>query len=349
MSLTSFLNESKEMRSLLKTHFPVEYKSVVFPHLKAPPLTTNYALIGQAFDYLLRFYIQRHNPNAPQKSHWIADFLRFTLKEGDEESRRQKRIEDAALPYLDNAHTNHERYLADGIVTDELLASCLDLAAIDGLFRAGELRGSLGVADPRDIRDLRNLLALVPSTPFLDGEKVRLNPAFAFPSGADCDLWIDNALIEIKTTKFSALKQEQYQQVLGYLLCTLERESKKGHRLSSWGVDTIGVYFSRHGFLWIADISTIASEEVFRRFLPFWDEHVKRYHEERSAHRAIRDSTSQSLEALIVQVDALKGLSSYTHWLSQLSDAEFSTWKAYPTAPYYASGTIEAEQERRAR
>src|SRR5450755_2475736 len=349
MSLTSFLNESKEMRSLLKTHFPVEYKSVVFPHLKAPPLTTNYALIGQAFDYLLRFYIQRHNPNAPQKSHWIADFLRFTLKEGDEESRRQKRIEDAALPYLDNAHTNHERYLADGIVTDELLASCLDLAAMDGLFRAGELRGSLGVADPRDIRDLRNLLALVPSTPFLDGEKVRLNPAFAFPSGADCDLWIDNALIEIKTTKFSALKQEQYQQVLGYLLCILHRQYEQGRDLFPCPVQHLGVYFSRHGFLWMVDISTIASEEVFHRFLPLWDEHVKGYHEERIVLRARRESSVQSIEALIVQVDALKSLSSYMHWLSQLSDADFSTWKACPLAPYYAHGAIEAEQERRAR
>jgi hypothetical protein len=344
MSLTSFLSESPEIRSLLKTHFPLEYKSVVFPHMKAPPLTTNYALIGQAFDYLLRFYMQRHNPHAPRRGLWIADFVRDTPA-----TSSKKNVANTALPYVENAHRNHERYLEDGQATDELLASCLDLAAIDGLFRAGELRGSLGVADPRDLRDLRNLLALVPSTPFLDGEKVHLNPAFAFPSGADCDLWIDTALIEIKTTKLSGLKQEQYQQVLGYLLCILHRQYEQGRDLFPCPVQHLGVYFSRHGFLWMVDISTIASEEVFHRFLPLWDEHVKGYHEERIVLRARRESSVQSIEALIVQVDALKSLSSYMHWLSQLSDADFSTWKACPLAPYYAHGAIEAEQERRAR
>ncbi|MFL5624001.1 MAG: hypothetical protein ACJ788_00205 [Ktedonobacteraceae bacterium] len=249
---------------------------------------------------------------------------------------------------------HHERYLEDGKVTDELLGSCLNLAIIDGLVRAGEIRGELGVADPKDLRDLRNLLAIVPSTPFQDGGscKCKLNPAFPFPSGADCDLLIDNTLIEIKTTKLSEMKQEYYQQLLGYYLLNL-RDSRfpdtinpPSYARASYAIQRIGVYFSRHGYLWTVNIEDIANDDTFHQFLPFWDEQVKQYHGERTARR---ERPPRSLEELTAEVDRLRGTTGYMHWLSQLNDADFSTWKEWATASYYVYGALEAEQERRTR
>lgn len=41
--------------------------------LKAPPQTKNYSIVGTAFDYLLRFYLERINRNVI-KDRWVADF-----------------------------------------------------------------------------------------------------------------------------------------------------------------------------------------------------------------------------------------------------------------------------------
>jgi len=250
VSLTSFLKHSSDIRTALRQTFPLPRRQGIFPALQAKPLTTNFALVGQAFDYLLRFYIQRHNPCAPKKTHWVADWIRAELQvdADDEDGALLQERERAARTFLEKAHENHETYLATGEITDDLLRSCLDLASIDGLVRAGEIRGSLGQADPRDLRDLRNLFALIPQSPFLNSTPCLLNPIFPFPSGADCDLLLETMLIEIKTTKFPEVKQEYYQQLLGYYLLNL------GDQHHPREIEHIGVYFSRHGHLWTIPI-----------------------------------------------------------------------------------------------
>lgn len=262
MSLTSFLKQSGEVRALLEQYFPLPVMSTPFPPLRAAPLTKNYSMIGQGFDYLLRFYMQRNNPYAPSGSRWIADSIDSTRNPSHEKK--------SASPLLEQAHTRYDQYIEDGVVTDALLESCLHLAVIDGLVRAGEMRGPLGEMDPRDIQDLRNLLAIIPSYPFLEGYRCKLNPSFPFPDGADCDLMIGNELIEIKTTKFSEMRREYYQQVLGYFLLNM----KAGMR---YPVQHIGVYFSRHGYLWSVAIDTIASNEAFQQFIPLWDGLVEKH------------------------------------------------------------------------
>lgn len=328
MSLTDFLKTSSDIRIALRQTFPLPRTKDRFPVIQAPPLTTNFRMVGQAFDYLLRFYIQRHNPNAPVKHHWVANWIRLEHQESAL----------SAQAFLEKAHKNHEDYLTTGEVTDDLLRSCLDLAAIDGLVRAGELRGSLGQADPRDLRDLRNLFALIPQRHFLNGSPCLLNPAFSFPHGADCDLLIGTTLIEIKTTKFSDLKQEYYQQLLGYYLINL------GNQNDPREIDHIGIYFSRHGYLWTLPIEELGGEQAFHRFLPVWDAQVERYRQSRQSEEA---PPAQSVNDLIAQANQLSGASAYTSWLTRLSDIDFLTWKSYSTAPYYVQGALEWEERRR--
>ena len=42
------------------------------PGIKAPPLTTKYGWTGTAFDYAMRFYLQKLNPSA-KLSRWLAE------------------------------------------------------------------------------------------------------------------------------------------------------------------------------------------------------------------------------------------------------------------------------------
>lgn len=340
MSLTHFLSQSSEIRLALRSTFPYTLKKGSFPAIQAPPLTQNYAVVGQAFDYLLRFTMQRNNPSAPHDSHWIANWIRADFVINDEEDRQDQELAVSARPFLEQAHVHHEAYLNDGIVTDELLKSCLDLAIIDGIVRAGHLRGQLGAADQRDLQDLRNLFALIPSDPFHSGSPCVLNPAFSFPSGADCDLFIGNTLIEIKTTKFSYLQQDHYQQLLGYYLLNLNNLK------DPYGIQNIGIYFSRHGYLWSVSIDEVGKKDVFRRFLPLWNEHIKRYHNRRTQKE---DEPAQSIKELTAQVNQLKGVDQYMNWLSQLNEIDFLTWKAHSTAPYYVHGAIEMEEAKRCR
>ena len=79
MSLTTFLR-NKDVRDRFSKDFPVPEVKLEGKIL-AQPLTNHYSLIGTAFDYLLRFYLQRHNPNVIDRGHWIAESAVELLQE----------------------------------------------------------------------------------------------------------------------------------------------------------------------------------------------------------------------------------------------------------------------------
>ena len=75
MSLTSLLSDrnNQELRDKFKTEFLTPSFNLK-AELKAPPLTNNYGIVGTAFDYLLRFYLQHHNKDTfIQNDYWVAD------------------------------------------------------------------------------------------------------------------------------------------------------------------------------------------------------------------------------------------------------------------------------------
>jgi hypothetical protein len=62
MSLTSSLR-IKEVKEAFASEFE-KPKLKLDWKIKVPPGTTNYALVGTAFDYLMRFYLERLNLNS---------------------------------------------------------------------------------------------------------------------------------------------------------------------------------------------------------------------------------------------------------------------------------------------
>ena len=75
MSLTSILSDrnNQELRDKLKAEF-LRPAFNLKTEIRAQPLSTNWGIIGAAFDYLMRFYLQHHNKDTfIQSSTWVAD------------------------------------------------------------------------------------------------------------------------------------------------------------------------------------------------------------------------------------------------------------------------------------
>ena len=170
---------------------------------------------------------------------------------------------------LNGAKENYARFIRIGDVTDDLLKSILILAKLDPVYRAGmlfetDINTEYGGIE-QDVVDLRSLLAIaVDSGRFKPKNSAFLNPDFGIGSalvgGADADLILDGALIDIKTTKKLKFTQAMYNQILGYCaLSTLEKKFK---------IERMGIYFSRYGVLHTIPVGNIedSAKEIIRWF-----------------------------------------------------------------------------------
>lgn len=276
MSLKDFVSQP-EVAARLKQILPTPGLSAK-PALQAPPLTKNYSLVGSAFDYLLRFYVQRLNP-CSKASKWIAEYAAF------EEAGVGKKV-ISLDKIIANAKRYHRKYLTSGLIPDELLASILALAQLDAVCRRPELLWDnsyfekLGEIDPQDIADLRQLITIVPVEDFRATNICLLNPTFGAASelvgGADCDLVLDTTLVEIKTTKELSLSREYLNQLLGYAVLS-RIGGISGARSQS--VQAIGIYFSRFGYLWKFDLSHAITPHDLSEFTLWFKQTALKYKE----------------------------------------------------------------------
>lgn len=275
MSLTSFVTEPAN-RLYLLSKLPKPRGPAKVP-IQAPPLTQNYGTIGTAFDYLARFNIKRNFPQSHDgpwlaESSWNAIAIRggFSGSVSEYLSRPPRNIEQR------RAHSSEEqtRFLAGGAQAlviakgrytsylkhegdmREIASSCLDLAYMDVVYRAGIYpRQPLGTHDPLDIEDLVALHERLPQ-PFPGPHKqIDLNPTFGAWSsrvgGADADYIADDTLIDIKTTKHLKLEDEWWLQLVGYALLDELVATDKGRNAR---INNLAIYYSRYGGYWATPI-----------------------------------------------------------------------------------------------
>ncbi|OIQ72020.1 hypothetical protein GALL_463610 [mine drainage metagenome] len=238
--------------------------------LIAEPKTLNYGLVGTAFDYRLRFRIERENKCDTRP--WIASLwsgssfvAQSELSEAGLDidinymSERSSSIEDINS----EARTLLDLYLKTGNMTDALIESALKLATIDIVFRSGRYEDQIGIVNPLDIADLSNLFELIDADKFKSNQSCYLNPTFGIGSelvnGADADLIIDGALIDIKTTKKSDFSWAYFDQLVGYLLLhAIDCE----HQNIPRSIERLGIYFSRHNCLFLVNVTDLIDESM---------------------------------------------------------------------------------------
>ena len=280
MSLTTFIAE-KAVKEKFAQEFPMP-KIKLEGALLAPPVTNHWSLVGTAFDYLLRFHIKWLNPFAIE-TEWIAEHVVksnvMILGEGKPTEKNHeaiRRLYSIARRNVEEARAAYQRYLEDGEITDELIRCAVHLARIDPILRAWYVDPNMGVADDGDVEDLRRLISLVKPQLFKAERLCMLNPTFgeasALVGGADADLVIDDALIDIKTTKYLKLKQRDFHQLVGYYL--LFRLSGLVDTPADPDIKRLGVYFSRHGKLVTFPVKSIINESRLPAFYEWLREYI---------------------------------------------------------------------------
>lgn len=242
MSLTSFITSSKDYRDLIRDNF-VKPKFNA-GSLIAEPKTKNYGLVGTAFDYLLRFKIGRENKCETKP--WVASMPKqFPL------------VEEINI----EAQTSLNLYLKTGKMTKSLMESVLKLATIDNIVRSGQGADMVGSVNPLDLADLSNLYRLIDAGKFKSKQSCYLNPTFGIGSelvnGADADLIIDGALIDIKTTIKPDFTRSYFEQLIGYFLLHIIDCEDRNVPVS---IKKLGIYFSRHGCLFLMDVADLIDE-----------------------------------------------------------------------------------------
>jgi len=268
MSLTSFL-QNKDVKERFRQEFQKPRFSMK-KDLLAPPLTKNYSLVGTAFDYLLRFYIERLNPNAVAKGPWAAEVALSFIG-------RNWQLLATAEDIVSQAKERLNAFLETGKMGDDLLESALLLAGLDPLFRAHTGYEYIGRVDSDDLQDLRNLLSIVAPETFRARELCLLNPTFGEASdlvrGADADLLIDGTLIDIKTTKNPRLQRRAFDQLIGYYV--LYEIGGIGELSPKPDIQKIAIYFSRYAYLYALDLEQIVDRERFPAFVVWFKNRAK--------------------------------------------------------------------------
>ncbi len=288
MSLTSLLS-IQEIRQKFNETF-CRPKVKLEGKILATPQTKNYSLIGTAFDYLVRFYIKYEKPDAIS-SKWVAESgleqlklysgkyahevdlekktIKLVLNEDSKINSNNSKYKDLEISEknFEEAKQNYESYLKSGKITKELIKSTIHLAQLDFVYRSGRIIFS-DVVD-QDIQDLENLIKVFKDKKlFSKKSTIYLNPTFGEAShlvgGADADLIINDTLIDIKTTKFLKFDQKMYNQIIGYYLLS---KIGKINGTSEIKINTIGIYFSRHGLLYTLPVSVIESKTNIKKFL----------------------------------------------------------------------------------
>ena len=216
MSLTSFIAKP-DVRDRIKSLRP-QLPRKIDASLKVEPRTKHYMLVGRAFDYLLRFELQRRSPHAIAQR-WVADAplwqgntinidtgevtwvvesppyvnqIRVSRTNTGTQKFGDSRQNDDWISIYDTAPLvlsvikEAKRVVAAYTKSkkpsitrrEEIAGYAIRLARLDSVVRTGELDPQFEIADPEDVQDLLALLAIVPFDALLHKQLMLLNPTF---------------------------------------------------------------------------------------------------------------------------------------------------------------------------
>jgi hypothetical protein len=226
--------------------------------------------VGTAFDYLLRFVVQRLNPHAHGGDRWVAEHAVLRLA-------RFKTLYETGYEIVSDARMELEKYKKSGKIGNGLIKSALLLATLDPIVRANVGHENIGVVAEDDIRDLKKIASLVDEKVFTSSHLCLLNPTFGAGSllvgGADADLVIDKTLIDIKTTKKFSLDRPYLNQVIGYYI--LHTIGGVGELKPKPVIENLAIYFSRHGYLHTMPVSELIDTKTFPKFVRWFKERAQ--------------------------------------------------------------------------
>jgi hypothetical protein len=290
MSLTNFIKMA-DVKAKLKPLRPGPPRKIPAA-LAVQPRSKRFMLVGTAFDYLLRFELQRRAPHAAATS-WAAEsaanFWQINDKgrvsglclwrdekgvissqanpENSDEAVTQE-VAGQVRSVIERAKTAHAAYLKNTSPARperaDLAAHAIRLARLDEVVRSRQFASMLEEPAAEDVEDLIAMLAIVPFDALLHDKALLLNPIFGQTSllvgGADADLIVGEMLMDFKTTKSDEIAVVDLDQLLGYFL--LARRQRQADPTFP-AINRLALYFCRHGYLWTWDTTTWTGHPQF--------------------------------------------------------------------------------------
>jgi len=245
MTLTQFITD-KDVRTAIDNAFPKPNKNIT-EEIKYEAKTKHYSLIGQVFDYIARFWVERQSDTVSKKE-WTASYGLDIVKQ-----QIPSHAQNCEQAY-ENAVDEYDKYIKAGKFNQETAKASIDLARLTSAYR-GQLRplNYIGEYDDGDIEDCLNLYDGLDKSNCLSCSDSVLNPSFEEISklvgNADADIIIDNKLIDIKTTKNGSFKIDYWRQLVGYaILVDLYNELHEDDNPYP-DLNTLCIYYSRHSVL----------------------------------------------------------------------------------------------------
>jgi hypothetical protein len=291
MSLTStdFIKRP-EVADKLKPLRPKLPRKIAAP-LRVEPRSNRYFLVGTAFDYLLRFELQRRAPHAVVRE-WVAEHVPGLLLNFDEDAliafdpdwadaplQIAIDLEIRASQVVKAAKRTVAAFAQDKApsraIQEEVAGHALRLARLDPIYYvSGRLEASI-FDDPatEDVQDLLDMLAIVPFNDLIHDNILLLNPTVGASSlVADADLISGDMLLDFKVTKKNEMEVTYLDQLLGYFL--LARDQR---RLDSSfpEIRRFGLYFCRHGHLWTQDVTLWTAHPQFAGLEDWFFQHAR--------------------------------------------------------------------------
>ncbi len=265
MSLTGHLKYDWELTDELKARFPKPVFNLK-GDLLAAQKTKNYAVVGNAFDYLFRAVVKHHYKHRKIiEETWLADHVINKLIQ--RYNKRNNPKGEFLSKYYSEAGEQFATYHSIGEVTSRLIEGAIFLGQLDLYYRCGYVE-DYGSFNQADIEDLKAMLSLVDKDVFKVENKCWLNPHFGEASklvtGADADLIIDETLIDVKTTKELKLLRRDFNQIFCYYILSLIGGVNGKKTIKP--IKKIGIYFARYGLLWTIPLSDIAPAKAHHNF-----------------------------------------------------------------------------------
>ena len=291
MSLTRYVKRP-EVRDKIKPLRPPPPRKIPAP-IRAEPRSSRQnssrqTVVGVAFDYLIRFELQRRAPHATARQ-WVAETAAEMLERGErvltevdwsgewtggsEVRASPREVVDAAKAAV-ASHLKAEapdwRHLAG------IAAHAIRLAKLDSVVRALAFNPGFVGADFADVEDLLDMLEIVPWDSLVRDETLMLNPILGESSrmigGADADLISGDLLVDFKTTTKQAMNPTELDQLFGYFL--LARNERKADP-DFPEIRRVGLYFCRHGHLSTWDVSQWTGHPEFLSIEDWFFNHAK--------------------------------------------------------------------------
>lgn len=295
MSLTSLVRLKSPVRERMAADFP-RPKLRLDAELCVPSVAPSPALMGTAFDYLLRFHLLRAMAFATSRR-WVAEHALVLIgelaEEGalvvvGEEFQAAKEVRERMERIIRRAKKTLAEFLAGEPLSIALVRAAINLAHCDTYYRIGRLDQRFGNPHRAQIEELRRLIEVADLQSLTATDRCFLNPVFGEGSvmlgGADADLLIDDLLVDVKTTATLKIRTEDWRQLIGY--AALNEHFPIGGGEQPVAIRRVGFYFSRYSYLASWPLVELVDAAKFTAFGAWLRDYAMDTHARRLARRA---------------------------------------------------------------